>query len=249
MTPAIALRDVVFERDGRVVVEAPDLRIPEGSFVSIIGPNGGGKSTLLKLVLGLLRPTRGSIDVFGRPAEQGRRLIGYMPQHQHIDPQFPITAEDVVRSGGLGPRSIIGRSDRRRVEAALDAVDCAHLRGRSFGAMSGGQRQLVLIARALVAEPKILLLDEPTANLDPGVEGSFFDLLQRLRGGITIVLVSHDVGLVSEQSEQVVCVNRQVVTHPAREVTSEVVQEMFGGAGALIVDHGHAHTERPETGS
>lgn len=247
--PAILLRDVAFARDEQPVLENVDLEIAAGSFASVIGPNGGGKSTLLKLLLGLLEPTRGSIEILGKRPARARRAIGYMPQHQQIDPQFPITVEEVVRLGALGPRSLFGRVDRKVVDAALDAVGCAHLRSRSFGALSGGQRQLVLIARALAGRPKILLLDEPTANLDPGVEESFYALLQNLRGEMTILLVSHDVGLVSEQTEQVVCVNRKVALHAAREVTADVIQEMFGGAGALIVDHGHdhhAHTERGE---
>ena len=248
MTAAVRLRDVAVERDGRVVLDRVDLEIEAGSFVSVIGPNGGGKTTLVKLLLGLIAPSRGRVEVLGRPPEVARRAVGYMPQHQHIDPQFPITVEEVVRTGGLRS-GFFGRTDRGRVDAALHAVGCEHLRRRSFGALSGGQRQLVLIARALVTEPEILLLDEPTANLDPGVEESFYALLERLRGDMTIVLVSHDVGLVSEHSEHVVCVNRKVVTHVAHEVTPEVVQEMFAGSGALIVDHGHdhhAHTERGE---
>jgi len=247
--PAIALRDVRFERDGQVVLDTVDLEIATGSFASVIGPNGGGKSTLMKLLLGLLEPTHGSVEILGRPPARARRMIGYMPQHQQIDPLFPITVDEVVRLGGLDSRSLIGRIDRSGVEDALVAVGCQHLRQKSFGSLSGGQRQLVLIARALVARPRILLLDEPTANLDPGVEESFYELLQRLRGDMTILLVSHDVGLVSEQTEHVVCVNQKVVTHRAHEVTTEIIQEMFGGSGAKIVDHGHdhhAHTERGE---
>lgn len=245
---AIVLRDVAFERGGDYVLQSVDVEIAVGSFTSVIGPNGGGKSTLMKLLLGLLTPTHGTIEILGTSPARARQRIGYMPQHQQIDPQFPITVEEVVRLGGLGPRSILGRGDRAAVERALDDVGCAHLRRRSFGSLSGGQRQLVLIARALVGTPRILLLDEPTANLDPGVEESFYALLQRLRGDMTIVLVSHDVGLVSEQTEQVVCVNRKVDTHAAHAITPQIIQEMFGGTGALIVDHGHAHHAHTERG-
>lgn len=249
MTASIVLRGLDFSYGRRPVLEDVDLEIEPGHFVSVVGPNGGGKSTLLKLLLGLLEPDRGSIEVLGRRPEEARESVGYMPQTQHLDPSFPITVEEVVRLGRLGSRSIfgrLGRETRRAVDEALDAVACAHLRDRSFSDLSGGQRQLVLIARALVSRPRILLLDEPTANLDPAVEESFYALLQRLRGDMTMLLVSHDIGLVSEQTEEVVCVNRRVVKHPAHEMSSEIVESMFGSPGALLVDHGHAHTERGE---
>ena len=253
MNVAIALRDLTFGHGDRAVLENVDLEIETGSFVSVIGPNGGGKSTLLKLILGLLEPDAGTVRVLGRSPDQARTRIGYMPQHQDIDPNFPITVREVVRLGRLGPGSVLGhvrgREHREAVREALETVGCAHLKDRSFSALSGGQRQLVLIARALVSGPELLLLDEPTANLDPAVEESFYRLLENLRGQVTLMLVSHDVGLVSELTDRVVCVNRKVVTHQAREMSSQVIREMFGGAGGMIVDHGHvhhAHTERGE---
>ncbi len=251
MSAAIVLRGLTFSYGRRPVLEDVDLEIETGHFVSVVGPNGGGKSTLLKLLLGLLEPDRGSVEVLGRRPEDARESVGYMPQYQNLDPSFPITVEEVVRLGRLGSGSFfgrVGRQTRRAVDEALDAVDCDHLRDRSFSALSGGQRQLVLIARALVGRPRILLLDEPTANLDPAIEESFYALLQRLRGDMTMLLVSHDIGLVSEQTEEVVCVNQQVVKHPAHEMSSEIVQSMFGGSGALLVDHGHAHQRSTERG-
>jgi zinc transport system ATP-binding protein len=245
--PAVELRGVSFAYDLHPVLENVDLRIEVGSFTSIIGPNGGGKSTLLKLVLGLIAPDRGEVRVFGQSPRAGRRAIGYMPQYQSLDNSFPITAEEVVGLGRLHGGTWFGlprRADREACERAFEITGCAHLRKLPFSSLSGGQRQLVLIARALVGEPRLLLLDEPTANLDPAVEESFYALLQRLRGGITIALVSHDVGLVAEQSEQVLCVNRKVEQHAAHTVSGDFVHAMFGAQAARVVDHSHDHTHR-----
>jgi zinc transport system ATP-binding protein len=242
--PVFEFDRVSFAYDDRPVLEGVDLSLDPGGVVSIIGPNGGGKSTLLKLLLGLLEPQRGSVRVFGERPQRARDRIGYMPQYQRLDPQFPITVEEVVRLGLLSGRTRFGwprRSDHAAVEAALQTVGCPQLHREVFSRLSGGQRQLVLIARALVSGPRLLLLDEPTANLDPAVEDSFRELLQRLAGEITVCLVSHDVGLVTEQTGQVICVNRTVAMHPAHAVSGEFVSAMFGAENALMVDHSHGH--------
>lgn len=244
--PVFEMRDLSFAYDSRPVLEDVNLEVAEGGFVSIIGPNGGGKSTLLKLLLGLLEPQRGQVRVFGQKPKQARDRIGYMPQFQRIDAHFPITVEEVVRLGLLSGKTRLGwprRGDHVAVDHALEIVNCTHLRRENFARLSGGQRQLVLIARALVSEPELLLLDEPTANLDPAVEGSFHELLRRLSGSITICLVSHDVGLVTEQTEQVICVNRKVDVHPAHAVSGEFVTAMFGADHARVVDHSHGRGE------
>jgi zinc transport system ATP-binding protein len=247
--PVFELRGVDFAYDSRLVLEDVNLEVAEGGFVSIIGPNGGGKSTLLKILLGLLEPRRGRVKVFGTKPRLARDRIGYMPQFQRIDSHFPITVEEVVRLGLLSGKTRLGwprRGDLAAVDEALETVSCVHLQRENFARLSGGQRQLVLIARALVAQPRLLLLDEPTANLDPAVEGAFHELLQRLAGQITICMVSHDVGLVTEQTEQVICVNRHVDVHPAHAVSGEFVRAMFGAHHARVVDHSHGHGERPD---
>ena len=236
------LKNVSFGYDSRLVLENVDLEAPEGGFISIIGPNGGGKSTLLKLLLGLLEPQRGTVRVFGETPKRARGQIGYMPQYHRIDAHFPITVEEVVRLGLLTRRTRLGwprRGDHAAVDQAFDTVGCPQLRKEPFASLSGGQRQLVLIARALVSNPRLLLLDEPTSNLDPAVEGSFHDLLRQLATSITICLVSHDVGLVTEQTEQVICVNRSIAVHPAHAVSGEFVEAMFGSPHARMVDHSH----------
>lgn len=243
--PVFELRDVSFGYDERLVLDRANLSVAEGGFISIIGPNGGGKSTLLKLLLGLLDPHKGTVRVFGQKPREGRSKIGYMPQFHRVDPHFPITVEEVVRLGLLSGRTRLGwprRGDHVAVDQALSTVGCEHLRGETFAGLSGGQRQLVLIARALVSRPRLLLLDEPTANLDPAVEGSFHDLLRKLAGEITICLVSHDVGLVTEQTEQIICVNHNVELHPAHAVSGDLVAAMFGADHARLVDHSHGHS-------
>lgn len=240
----IELRGVSFSYEARPILEDVNIEIPEGGFVSIIGPNGGGKTTLLKLLLGLLRPQRGEIRVLGERPRRARDRIGYMPQFHRIDAHFPITVEEVVRLGLLSRKTRLGwprRGDHNAVERALDLVGCRHLEQRPFALLSGGQRQLVLIARAMVSNPRLLLLDEPTANLDPAVEGSFHDLLRKLSEEITICLVSHDVGLVTDQTDQVICVNRRVEVHPAHAVSGDFVAAMFGSDHARLVDHSHGH--------
>lgn len=160
--PAIEISGLSFGFDSLLVLEKVDLTIPKGDFVSMVGPNGGGKTTLLRLILGLLRPERGTVRVFGKPPAEARRLIGYMPQYAHLDPRFPVRVLDVALMGCLGRHlGPFSRADRARAREALGEVGLADYAKRSFSALSGGQRQRVLIARALACEPRLLLLDEP----------------------------------------------------------------------------------------
>jgi zinc transport system ATP-binding protein len=242
MQPVIDIHDLAFAYPGTPVLEGARLHIAPGDFVCMVGPNGGGKTTLLRLILGLLTPTRGTVRVFGQPPALVRRRIGYMPQHAQLDPQFPVRALDVVmmsclRPGRFGP---FGRADKRRALAALDEVGLTDLARRPFAALSGGQRQRVLIARALACEPELLLLDEPTANLDPLVQDEMNELLRRLNERLTIVIVSHDVGFVTRHVKSVVCVNREVVVHSAEEITGDSIRNLYGHE-VRMVQHGHGH--------
>ncbi len=239
---AIVARNVDFGYDRRLVLESVNLEIRESSFVAVIGPNGGGKSTLLRLLLGLSSPRRGELRVFGRSPAQARRLIGYMPQHLEFDASFPITVEEVVELGALGQGRSWGPVPsglRRSIDEAMHRVGCDPWRRLPFSSLSGGQKQIVLIARAMVGHPRLLLLDEPTANLDPTVQDLFFRLLSELRRETTVVLVSHDVGFVSQWCDTVVCVNRSVVTHPATEVDAETLAAIFGAGTMHLVHHHH----------
>ncbi len=238
----IEVRDLAFDYPQTPVLRNVSFDIRAGDFVCIVGPNGGGKTTLLKLLLGLLSPAAGAIRIFGRSAVEARPRIGYMPQRVQLDPQFPVRSIDVVlmgRLGGwrLGPYSA---TDRARAMQSLDEVGLAYLAKRPFSALSGGQRQRVLIARALSCEPELLLLDEPTASLDPVVQDDVHDLLEQLNKRLTIIIVSHDVGFVAKHVKTVICVNREVQVHCATAISGENILDLYG-RDVHMVHHGHAH--------
>ncbi len=243
--PAILINDLWFSYDGYPVLEDVNLSIPRGDFVSVIGPNGGGKTTLLKLMLGLLRPSRGEVQIFGLNPEKARPRIGYMPQHAQLDPQFPATVMDVALMGRLGhgrPFGPYSKKDKEAVVTALDQVGLRDLYKKPFSSISGGQRQRLFIARALASEPDLLLLDEPTANLDVVMEGGLYELLRNLNKTLTVVMVSHDLGFVSSLVKSVVCVKCQVASHPTSELTAEIIDAMYG-APMRIVRHDHGDSK------
>jgi len=212
------------------VLEDVTLEIGRDDFLGVIGPNGGGKTTLLKLMLGLLEPLRGTVRVFGRRPAEVRHRIGYVPQHARIDPGVPATVLDVVLSGRLGRSSWGAWYGRGHVEAARQALALTGMEameGRRLESLSGGQRQRVLIARALASQAELLLLDEPTAGVDPHVEQGLTDLLHRLNQRMPIVLVSHDVSFVSTHLKRVACLNRRLTCHAARDVSWEVLAPLY----------------------
>ncbi len=239
---AIDVRDVSFSYAAVPVLENASFQVEPNELICIVGPNGGGKTTLVKLLLGLLRPDAGQILVLGQSPEQARLRVGYMPQHVGHDPQFPVTALDIVLMGRLGRgglRKALGwydRADRRAALDALDMVDMTPAARQTYSTLSGGQRQRVLIARALCGQPKLLLLDEPTANVDALGESRLMDILKRLSRRMAIVTVSHDLGLVSNLVERVICVNRRVVVHPTSDITGQIFEDLYG-AERRAVEH------------
>ncbi len=248
----IEVRNVSFAFQGPPVLENVDLTIHDRESVCIVGPNGGGKTTLLRLLLGQLRPASGDIRIFGKSPQAARLQIGYMPQRAEYDPMFPVTVMDVVLMGRLGQPGFLGRigwygsADRR---AALEALAQVHLEKearRPFAALSGGQRQRVLIARALCSQPELLILDEPMANVDSLVERRLFDELRQLAGRMTLVLVSHDLGFVTNLVERVICINRQAVSHPTSQLTAEIIRDMYGG-DVSVVRHGDVVCHKEHT--
>ena len=233
----IEIEGVSFSFDKTPVLEDVNLKIDVNDFVWIVGPNGGGKTTLVKIILGLLQPQAGKVAVFGREPSEARSRIGYMPQFAHLDPQFPINVIDVVLMGRLGKKRRLGpfrRNDRDIAESVLDEVGLLDLGRKSFSSLSGGQQRRVLIARALAAEPELLVLDEPTANLDLLVEKGLYDLLRTLNSRLTIIMVSHDPAFVSDNVERVVCVKRTVSEHPTCELDGNFIGELFGGEMRLV---------------
>lgn len=239
MIPAVRLEDVSFSYDGHPVLRDVNLTIHERDFATVVGPNGGGKTTLLKLMLGLVVPSSGTVAVFGGPPELSRGRIGYVAQHSGADPHFPIRVLDVVLMGRLGGRTIgaMSADDRAAAASALREVELERHARRAFSGLSGGERQRVLIARALASRPDLLLLDEPTAHLDVMMESELFRLLERLSERLTIILVSHDLGFVSGLARTVVCVKQTVSVHPTSEMTGDLVRELYGRDVRMVRHH------------
>ncbi|MGD9366607.1 MAG: ABC transporter ATP-binding protein [Desulfobacteraceae bacterium] len=222
----VKIEAVSFTYNGQTALENVNLTIAEGDFMALIGPNGGGKTTLIKLMIGLLKPQTGTIRILGRPPASASHQIGYVPQNTHINPSFPISAIDVVLMGQLQPGSRrIRHSQKDRVAAheALDKMGMGAYCDQRMGELSGGQRQRVFIARALVCEPKILLLDEPTAHIDTKGQTDFYQLLKKLNQEMTIVVVSHDLLLLSPHVKSVTCVNRRIHYHPYNQLMGEPI--------------------------
>jgi len=246
--PALVARGLWAGYGDEVVLEDIDLTVNELDFVGLVGPNGGGKTTLLKVLLGLLPVMQGEVCVLGMPVKEGRRYIGYVPQAAELDREFPISVWDVARMGRLGKRRVFHRytaEDDEAVAAALHSVDVLELRDRPFGELSGGQRQRVYIARALVTEPRILLLDEPMAGVDPQARTTTYELLGRLNKHVTILMVSHDVGAISSYVKTVGCINRYLFYHGEKQLTSEMLEAAYQCPVDLIA-HGVPHRVYPE---
>jgi zinc transport system ATP-binding protein len=232
INPAILIENVSFSYGESRVLEQINLRIIPGEFVGLVGPNAGGKSTLLKLILGLLEPQAGRIEVLGQPPQQAAQRIGYVPQFPTFARDFPITVAQVVAMGRIGIGSRWGwqrAADRAAAAQALAEVEALDLAERHIGSLSGGQLQRVLLARALVGMPEILILDEPTANIDQRVEGDIFQLLATLNQRLTILLVSHDIAFISEYVSRVACLNRTLINHDTDAVDDQVILQIYGG--------------------
>ena len=240
----IEMRGVDFSFDGRNnVLENVNLSVEELEFASVIGPNGGGKTTLLKLILGLFQPTSGTLSVLGTSPRRARPRIGYMPQYATLDQSFPVQVSEVVLMGRLGPSFAVGLfkgPDREAAEAVLEQVGLAGFGRRPFAQLSGGQRQRVLLARALASDPELLLLDEPASGLDQKVEHDFFELLRELNRSKTLLLVSHDLGFVQSFVRSVICVHKTVDVHPTARLDGTTISELYGGE-VRAVRHDHRH--------
>jgi len=237
-----------YDRDQ--VLEDIDLTVYEGDFVGLIGPNGGGKTTLLKVLLGLLPPTRGEVRILGQSVREGRRMIGYVPQLVEFDREFPISVWDVARMGRLGSRRLLRRytaEDDAVVADALRQVELYDLRDRRIGELSGGQRQRAYIARALVAQPRILLLDEPTSSVDPQVSTGIFEVLRRINEHVTILLISHDISAISSYVKTVGCLNRRLFYNQGPNLTPEMLELAYECPVDLIA-HGVPHRVLPMHG-
>jgi ABC-type Mn2+/Zn2+ transport system ATPase subunit len=250
---AVAVRDLWAGYDSSPVLESVTFELPTGSLVGLAGPNGSGKSTLLKALLGLLKPWRGSIELFGRPIDGVRQRVGYAPQAELVDWDFPATVRDVVMMGRHGRIGLLrrpGPADRDAVERAIEQVDLSDLSHRQIGQLSGGQQRRMLIARALAQEADLLLLDEPMGGLDAVSQHQLLTLFEELRNaGKTLLVATHDLSCVAACFDLALLLNRRLVAcgPPADVFTPEALSEAFAGhllliptEGGVYVEH-HAH--------
>lgn len=229
------------------VLQDVTFTLPHGDFLGILGPNGGGKTTLLKLMLGLLKPAKGTIRILGDAPGEATHRIGYVPQGTDFNNSFPISAFEIALMGRLS-LSRTGRpyskEDRQKARDALARVGMLDYANVRVGRLSGGQRQRVFIARALASDPEILFLDEPTSSADPEFETDLYSFLKELNRHVTIVLITHDVGVISRYVKSVACVNRTLVFHAEGKITTQMLDAAYSCPVDLIA-HGVPHRVFP----
>ena len=251
--PALAVRDLWTGYDGKAVLEAINFNIDQGDIVGIIGPNGSGKSTLIKTILGLIKPLRGEVSILGREDSPERHLVGYTPQTELVDWDFPVTVADVALMGRYSRRGLFRRTtmeDREAADASLELVKMFDLRDRLIGELSGGQRRRVLLARAMAHNPKLLLLDEPMAGLDATAQHQLLDLLDELRSkGATVVLSTHDLSCVSSRCDKAACLNRRLIAFgkPSEVLNEQVLGDTFGTHLLMVHLDGQAYAYQHHT--
>lgn len=237
MKPVIDIQNVSFSYNHSEVLEDISFTIEEEEFFGIIGPNAGGKSTLLKLILGLYKPNSGTLKVFGNDPEKVRGRIGYVPQHPGFKRDFPITVNEVVLLGQLG-MTMSSKQSGIHFKSAMNAVSLDDIANKQISTLSGGQLQRVLIGRALACAPEILILDEPTANIDIPTEENIFGLLKKYNEHMTIIVVSHDIAFISGYVDRVACLNQRLVCHRTEDISGKTIEDLYG-ASMRMIDHHH----------
>lgn len=231
---AIEINDLGFSYGENPILTDVSLALPEGEFLAVIGPNGGGKSTLLKIILGILRQNRGEVRVFGKTVSDAAGLIGYVPQDVTSARGFPINAFQVAMMGRMKLKGRFARADRadiEKVRSVMEYLEVDHLADSPVDNLSGGQKQRVFISRALAMEPKMLFLDEPTSSVDTKGQKDLFDRLRELNKTMTIVVVSHDLSIIPRYATSVACINNKLHFHSSPEVTPEMLRMAYGGTG------------------
>jgi zinc transport system ATP-binding protein len=241
---AISIKNISVIYDQNIALNNVSIDIKEGDYLGIIGPNGGGKTTFLKSILGLINIDSGEISIYGKKPCNTGRLIAYVPQVANFDKKFPITVFEVVLTGRLKSKFILfhkySEEDKVKTEQALKKVGIFNLKDRMISDLSGGEFQRMLIARALCVEPKILLLDEPTASVDVKSREQIFNLLKEINNDITIILVSHDLLAVSSYVKTLACINQTLTYHGDTQINEKIVSSMYGCPIDLIA-HGVPH--------
>jgi len=243
VTYAIEFENVWFSYERSTVLQEVSFSLEQGEFLGIIGPNGGGKTTLLKLMLGILKPDRGRIRILGQAPHDASHRVGYVPQGTDFNRSFPVSVLDVALMGRMSTSRIgrrYTREDREKVKDVLEKVGMWGYRNRPIGKLSGGQRQRVFIARALATNPEILFLDEPTASVDFEFQTDLYDFLKALNKEVTIVVISHDIGIISAHMKSIACVNNQFIFHSGAEITQEMLDMAYQCPVDLIA-HGLPH--------
>lgn len=237
MTELFAIRSLSAGYNSNIVLQDIDLTVHENDFIGIIGPNGGGKTTLLKVILGILKPVKGEI-VFNH-SFQKKHYIGYLPQVSAGDNNFPVTVMDVLLSGLMIQKGIIAMmsvSDKMKAKSVIDELGMKGLEKSPLNELSGGQLQRVFLGRAIMGEPKLLMLDEPGNFVDSSFENDFYERLHGLNKRMAILMVSHDIGTISSHVKSFACVNKKLHYHPSPEITDQ--QLMAYGCPIQIVSHG-----------
>ena len=246
-TLPIEIRNLTSGYDGTPAIENVNLELREHDFLAVIGPNGGGKSTLFKTVLGLIRPISGSVTIFGEPPSTGARNIGYVPQNGMFDSTYPIRVEEVVLSGLRARKGLRPNYNREEKKMAMEAMKYAEvhdLRRRRISDLSGGQLQRVLLARALAPSPSILMLDEPTANLDPSMKDCTYDILRKANSeGVAVMIITHDIGSISHDVKRVACMNRRLICNDSPAITQDMVNLGFHCAPEFLHTFGGCSDE------
>jgi len=245
-SPLLEINNLSHSYEQKIALSSINLKVNSGDFLAIIGPNGGGKSTLIKLIMGLIPIKEGSIKLFGKSVKNGRNHVGYLPQIQNAKEDFPITVEDVVALSRLKNKWLLPltKQDYKIANHCLAKVEISHLGKRTLDTLSGGEKQRVYLARALVNSPKLLILDEPTTSVDIQAERSIYTLLKELNKTLAIVIVSHDLSAVPQLVNKIACLNKKLIFHENSELSQNDLEEVYGCPVSLIthgVHHHHLH--------
>lgn len=246
---AVDMKNVSYVYNGNKVLDRVNLELPAGEYAVVLGPNGGGKTTLIKLLMGLYRPQAGQIRVLGKKPGHDARHIGYLQQNFNLPVDFPVTVNELVLTGllsrgGLG--LFYSKEDHQAAEQAMSRLGMLPFRERRLGALSGGQRQRAYLARAIVSRPRLLVLDEPTSNVDHEGKEILLNFLASLRGDTTIIMVSHDLNLIPSAASSILCVNRSLYHHKSAEITPGMMGFIHGSSDCCtcpveMVAHGRPH--------
>ncbi|WP_417594212.1 metal ABC transporter ATP-binding protein [Oceanospirillum sp.] len=235
--------NVSFRYQTSPVLKEITFAMREGEFLGLVGPNGGGKSTLLKLIMGLIKPDHGDVRIFGSNPQKVCRKLGYVPQFARFPSDFPITVEETVLMGRIRPGKLwlrYNKEDKAIALRVMQETGIAEFAQRTLDQLSGGQLQRVLIARALATEPELLLLDEPTASVDSHQEKGVFELFKELNKRMSIIVISHDIGFITNYVDRVACLNKELLCHETHAITPDVIEQMYGDHIHMIHHHTHS---------